>query len=61
MPLTVMLAHQLNKKIADRRKDGSLWWARPDSKAQVGKCYKECMFSNINPSPFKLDLETYML
>ena len=35
MPLTIMLAHQLNKKIADLRKDGTLWWARPDSKAQV--------------------------
>ena len=35
MPLTVVLAHQLNKKIADLRRDGTLWWARPDSKTQV--------------------------
>jgi len=35
MPLTVVLAHQLNKKIADLRRSGELWWARPDSKTQV--------------------------
>lgn len=43
MPLTVVLAHQLNKKIADLRRDGTLWWARPDSKTQV-TC--ECHFEN---------------
>ena len=36
MPLTVTLSHALNKKIADLRRDGTLWWARPDSKTQVG-------------------------
>jgi S-adenosylmethionine synthetase len=35
MPLTVVLSHALNKKIADLRRDGTLWWARPDSKTQV--------------------------
>ena len=35
MPLTVMLSHKLNKRIADLRRDGTLWWARPDSKTQV--------------------------
>lgn len=35
MPLTVVLAHALNKKIADMRRDGTLWWARPDTKTQV--------------------------
>jgi len=35
MPLTVVLAHQLNMKIADLRRSGELWWARPDSKTQV--------------------------
>jgi len=35
MPLTVTLSAQLNKKIADLRRDGTLWWARPDSKTQV--------------------------
>jgi len=35
MPLTVVLAHALNRKITELRKDGTLWWARPDSKTQV--------------------------
>jgi len=43
MPLTVVLAHQLNRKIADLRRDGTLWWARPDSKTQVTA---ECHFNN---------------
>jgi len=43
MPLTVVLAHQLNKKISDLRRDGTLWWARPDSKTQI-TC--ECEMDN---------------
>ncbi|XP_050293382.1 S-adenosylmethionine synthase isoform X2 [Anthonomus grandis grandis] len=35
MPLTVVLAHKLNEKIADLRRAGEFWWARPDSKTQV--------------------------
>lgn len=35
MPLTVVLAHKLNEKIADLRRSGEFWWARPDSKTQV--------------------------
>ncbi|CAB4068244.1 metK [Lepeophtheirus salmonis] len=35
MPLTLMLAHKLNKKVADLRRSGELPWARPDTKAQV--------------------------
>jgi S-adenosylmethionine synthetase len=35
MPLTIMLAHKLNKQLADGRRDGTLPWARPDSKTQV--------------------------
>ncbi|XP_028131002.1 S-adenosylmethionine synthase isoform X1 [Diabrotica virgifera virgifera] len=35
MPLTVVLAHRLNHKIADLRRSGEFWWARPDSKTQV--------------------------
>jgi len=35
MPLTVTLSHALNKKLAELRRDGTLWWARPDSKTQV--------------------------
>jgi len=41
MPLTVVLAHQMNKKISDLRRDGTLWWARPDTKTQVTCEYYE--------------------
>lgn len=37
MPLTVVLAHRLNQRIADLRRSGEFWWARPDSKTQVRK------------------------
>ena len=40
MPLTLQLAHQMNRKIAELRRDGTLWWARPDSKAQVTAEYQ---------------------
>jgi len=40
MPLTVILAHRLNKKISDLRRSGGLWWCRPDSKTQVTCEYK---------------------
>ena len=35
MPLTLTLAHKLNQKIAELRRNGQFVWARPDSKAQV--------------------------
>lgn len=35
MPLTVILAHRLNEKMAQLRRDGTLEWLRPDSKTQV--------------------------
>ena len=35
MPLSIVLAHQLNKKISDLREDGTFSWARPDTKSQV--------------------------
>ena len=34
------LQFQLFRKIADLRRDGTLWWARPDSKTQVTAEYK---------------------
>ena len=40
MPLTLQLAHQINRKIAELRRDGTLWWAGPDSKAQVTAEYR---------------------
>ena len=35
MPLTVVLAHELNAKIAELRRNGGMAWARPDTKTQV--------------------------
>ncbi|XP_054166742.1 S-adenosylmethionine synthase-like [Oppia nitens] len=35
MPLTVVLSRKLNEKMAELRRDGTFWWARPDSKTQV--------------------------
>ena len=35
MPLTVVLAHKLNAKMAELRRNGSIPWLRPDSKTQV--------------------------
>jgi len=35
MPLTIVLAHKLNAKLAEGRRNGTLPWARPDSKTQV--------------------------
>ncbi|KAI9877976.1 MAG: methionine adenosyltransferase sam2 [Pleopsidium flavum] len=35
MPLTIQLAHSLNRAMKDARNDGSLPWLRPDTKTQV--------------------------
>lgn len=35
MPLTIVLAHKLNMKLAELRRNKTLWWLRPDSKTQV--------------------------
>lgn len=35
MPLTVVIAHKLNEIIAELRRNGVFWWARPDTKTQV--------------------------
>lgn len=40
MPLTAVLSHKLNKRMADCRRDGTLSWLRPDSKTQVTIEYK---------------------
>ncbi|CAO3647292.1 unnamed protein product [Mucor hiemalis] len=40
MPLTAVLSHKLNKRMADLRRDGTLSWLRPDSKTQVTIEYK---------------------
>ena len=40
LPLTVILAHKLNKAMKDARNDGSIPWLRPDTKTQVTVEYK---------------------
>ena len=40
MPLSHILAHKLNYKLAELRRDGTLPWLRPDTKTQVTVEYK---------------------
>ncbi|CAF9910560.1 MAG: methionine adenosyltransferase sam2 [Heterodermia speciosa] len=35
LPMTILLAHKLNKAMKDARLDGTLPWLRPDTKTQV--------------------------
>lgn len=46
MPLTVVLAHKLNAKMAELRRNGTLPWLRPDSKTQVVLSY--VLVANMN-------------
>ncbi|XP_068191000.1 methionine adenosyltransferase II, alpha a isoform X2 [Antennarius striatus] len=41
MPLTIVLAHKLNAKLSELRRDGTLPWLRPDSKSQVTVQYRQ--------------------
>ncbi len=41
MPLPISVAHALARALADRRKDGTLPWVRPDGKSQVTVEYDE--------------------
>ena len=41
MPMPIMLAHRLTRALADRRRDGTLPWLRPDGKAQVTIVYED--------------------
>lgn len=41
MPLTIVLAHRLNSKMAELRRNGIIAWLRPDSKTQVTVHYDQ--------------------
>ncbi|XP_068183653.1 S-adenosylmethionine synthase [Antennarius striatus] len=41
MPLTIVLAHKLNSKMAELRRNGTIPWLRPDSKTQVTVHYDQ--------------------
>jgi len=49
MPLTHLMATKLGKKLTDVRKDGSLWWLRPDGKTQVTIKYKQHTDGAVEP------------
>lgn len=48
MPMSILYAHQLVKKLAELRKDGTLTYLRPDSKSQVSIQY-------IDKKPVRVD------
>lgn len=49
MPLTLTLAHALNRKMADLRRNGELAWLRPDSKTQVTIEYEKAANGAVRP------------
>jgi len=49
MPLTHSVATKLGKKLTDVRKDGTLWWLRPDGKTQVTIEYLQKADGSVEP------------
>ncbi|GAA5923961.1 methionine adenosyltransferase [Sporobolomyces koalae] len=49
MPLTLMLSHKLNAKMAELRRSGELGWLRPDSKTQVTIEYEKLANGAVKP------------
>jgi S-adenosylmethionine synthetase len=50
MPLTHLMATKLGKTLTDVRKDGSLWWLRPDGKTQVTIKYVQNADGSVEPT-----------
>merc|ERR1712106_612788 len=49
MPLTHLIATRLGKQLTDVRKDGSLWWLRPDGKTQITIEYVQKADGSVEP------------
>merc|ERR1711977_820571 len=49
MPLTHSMATRLGKTLTDVRKNGELWWLRPDGKTQVTIEYKQKADGSVEP------------
>jgi len=49
MPLTHLIATRLGKQLTDVRKDGSLWWLRPDGKTQITIEYVQHADGSVEP------------
>merc|ERR1712138_292102 len=49
MPLTHSIATRLGKKLTDVRKNGKLWWLRPDGKTQVTIQYLQKADGSVEP------------
>merc|ERR1712050_507631 len=52
LPLTHSVATKLGKKLTDVRKDGKLWWLRPDGKTQVTIEYLQNADGSVEPMKF---------
>jgi S-adenosylmethionine synthetase len=52
MPLTHSVATKLGKKLTDVRKNGDLWWLRPDGKTQVTIEYLQKADGSVEPQKF---------
>ena len=48
MPLPIIMAHKLTRKLAEVRKSGNVEWVRPDGKSQVSVQYKDGRPESIN-------------
>ncbi|NOZ02496.1 MAG: methionine adenosyltransferase [Deltaproteobacteria bacterium] len=48
MPLPIMLAHKLTRRLAEVRKDGTLPFIRPDGKSQVSVQYEGSMARHVS-------------